>query len=238
MPVSASMSRTPSRSIQRCGEGQAILDAFAMRLRHVHISSLDEDGHHVRSPTRTSCSIQACSDSAGTCRGYSRRPQPSGGSRRVHRVACREGRPHDPAHPAGSPRHRVAFAATTQAFEGEGIPDSVSVCVFGSWARGELTSGSDHDWAILTAQGPRTSRTLRSLPPWKQSSVISAARTTRPDLSRYSESRSTCIRSCATSAWATTQTRTSPAGCCCCSSRLPSPVQRTPTDGKPCSTAT
>ena len=28
-------------------EGQAILDAFATRLRHVHISSLDEDGHHV-----------------------------------------------------------------------------------------------------------------------------------------------------------------------------------------------
>ena len=45
-----------------------------------------------------------------------------------------------------------AFLATRQALEGEGIPDSVSVCVFGSWARGELTAGSDHDWAILTAQ--------------------------------------------------------------------------------------
>ena len=45
-----------------------------------------------------------------------------------------------------------AFVATKQALEDEGIPDSVSICVFGSWARGEFTSGSDHDWAILTAQ--------------------------------------------------------------------------------------
>jgi hypothetical protein len=30
------------------------------------------------------------------------------------------------------------------------MPASVSVCVFGSWARDELTPGSDHDWAILT----------------------------------------------------------------------------------------
>jgi hypothetical protein len=28
-------------------EGEAILDAYATRLRHVHISSLDEDSHHV-----------------------------------------------------------------------------------------------------------------------------------------------------------------------------------------------
>jgi hypothetical protein len=47
---------------------------------------------------------------------------------------------------------QVAFATTMQALENEAIPDSVSVCVFGSWARRELTAGSDHDWAILTAQ--------------------------------------------------------------------------------------
>jgi hypothetical protein len=29
------------------GEGQAMLDAFGTRLRHVHVSSLDEDGHHI-----------------------------------------------------------------------------------------------------------------------------------------------------------------------------------------------
>lgn len=28
-------------------EGRALLDRFADRLRHVHLSSLDQDGHHV-----------------------------------------------------------------------------------------------------------------------------------------------------------------------------------------------
>ena len=32
-------------------------------------------------------------------------------------------------------------------------PDDVSVVMFGSWARGELTAGSDNDWAILTPAG-------------------------------------------------------------------------------------
>ncbi len=39
-----------------------------------------------------------------------------------------------------------------QIFTTEGLPDSLSVCVFGSWAREELTPDSDHDWAILTAE--------------------------------------------------------------------------------------
>lgn len=29
------------------GEGERLLDAFAPRLRHLHVSSLDEDGHHL-----------------------------------------------------------------------------------------------------------------------------------------------------------------------------------------------
>jgi hypothetical protein len=32
-------------------------------------------------------------------------------------------------------------------------PEDVSVTMFGSWARGELTDGSDNDWAILTPDG-------------------------------------------------------------------------------------
>lgn len=32
-------------------------------------------------------------------------------------------------------------------------PDDVSVVMFGSWARRELTGGSDNDWAILTPEG-------------------------------------------------------------------------------------
>jgi hypothetical protein len=45
-----------------------------------------------------------------------------------------------------------SFAKVKRVLDGEDIPDSVSVCVFGSWARHELTAGSDHDWALLTAQ--------------------------------------------------------------------------------------
>ena len=37
------------------------------------------------------------------------------------------------------------------AFRAEELPDTVSVCVFGSWARDELTPSSDDDWALLTA---------------------------------------------------------------------------------------
>ena len=36
------------------------------------------------------------------------------------------------------------------AFHAEELPDTVSVCVFGSWARDELTPSSDDDWALLT----------------------------------------------------------------------------------------
>jgi len=32
-------------------------------------------------------------------------------------------------------------------------PGDVSVVMFGSWARRELTDGSDNDWAILTPEG-------------------------------------------------------------------------------------
>jgi hypothetical protein len=31
------------------------------------------------------------------------------------------------------------------------VQDGVGTCVFGSWARGELTDGSDDDWAVLVA---------------------------------------------------------------------------------------
>jgi hypothetical protein len=37
------------------------------------------------------------------------------------------------------------------AFRVEELPATVSVCVFGSWARDELTPSSDDDWALLTA---------------------------------------------------------------------------------------
>jgi predicted nucleotidyltransferase len=34
----------------------------------------------------------------------------------------------------------------------EQLPPGTSVCVFGSWARQELTPGSDNDWALLTRE--------------------------------------------------------------------------------------
>jgi Nucleotidyltransferase domain len=36
----------------------------------------------------------------------------------------------------------------------ERLAPGISVCVFGSWARGELTPGSDDDWAVLTLDPP------------------------------------------------------------------------------------
>jgi Putative nucleotidyltransferase DUF294 len=48
----------------------------------------------------------------------------------------------------------AALERTREILLAEDVPDSVSVCVFGSWGRQELTPGSDHDWAILT-QEPR-----------------------------------------------------------------------------------
>ncbi|HEX4344916.1 MAG TPA: hypothetical protein VHZ31_05085 [Solirubrobacteraceae bacterium] len=36
--------------------------------------------------------------------------------------------------------------------ERHAVGDDVATCVFGSWARGELTDGSDDDWAVLVAR--------------------------------------------------------------------------------------
>jgi hypothetical protein len=47
---------------------------------------------------------------------------------------------------------RAEIAAKTAAFQGRKIPDDMSVVVVGSWARGELTEGSDDDWAVLVAR--------------------------------------------------------------------------------------
>jgi hypothetical protein len=38
-----------------------------------------------------------------------------------------------------------------EAFDAEELSETVSVCVFGSWARDELTPSSDDDWGLLTA---------------------------------------------------------------------------------------
>jgi hypothetical protein len=38
------------------------------------------------------------------------------------------------------------------ALAAEAVPETVSICVFGSWARDELTPSSDHDWAVLTVE--------------------------------------------------------------------------------------
>ena len=46
-PASASTSRTPRRSTDRSARAERLLDCFGARLRHVHVSSLDEDCHHV-----------------------------------------------------------------------------------------------------------------------------------------------------------------------------------------------
>jgi len=42
-------------------------------------------------------------------------------------------------------------------------PDDVSVVMFGSWARRELTDGSDNDWAILTPEGREHDDDLQEL---------------------------------------------------------------------------
>jgi hypothetical protein len=54
----------------------------------------------------------------------------------------------------------VAEAATWCA---DLTPDDVSVVMFGSWARGELTAGSDNDWAILTPAGRSTDQDVEQL---------------------------------------------------------------------------
>jgi hypothetical protein len=47
-------------------------------------------------------------------------------------------------------RERLAGLLST--FRGEDLAEGLSVCVFGSWAREELTPGSDDDWAVLAAE--------------------------------------------------------------------------------------
>ena len=43
-------------------------------------------------------------------------------------------------------------AATKAALADVPVGDDQAIVVFGSWARGELTEGSDHDWALLCAK--------------------------------------------------------------------------------------
>ncbi len=47
---------------------------------------------------------------------------------------------------------RTEIAARRDKLNNEELPEHVSVCVFGSWAREELTPGSDDDWAVLVAE--------------------------------------------------------------------------------------
>jgi hypothetical protein len=44
------------------------------------------------------------------------------------------------------------IAELRDALSREGLAEGLSICVFGSWAREELTPGSDDEWAVLTAQ--------------------------------------------------------------------------------------
>jgi Nucleotidyltransferase domain len=46
----------------------------------------------------------------------------------------------------------AALERTREILLSEDVPNSISVCVFGSWGRQELTPGSDHDWAILSRE--------------------------------------------------------------------------------------
>jgi hypothetical protein len=48
-------------------------------------------------------------------------------------------------------RTESRIAQTRAELEGRPARAGVSTCVFGSWARGELTDGSDDDWAILVS---------------------------------------------------------------------------------------
>ncbi len=47
---------------------------------------------------------------------------------------------------------RIRIAELREALGTENLTDGFSVCVFGSWAREELTPNSDDDWAVLTAE--------------------------------------------------------------------------------------
>jgi predicted nucleotidyltransferase len=43
--------------------------------------------------------------------------------------------------------------AKTKALASQELSDAMSIVVFGSWARDELTEGSDDDWSVLVARG-------------------------------------------------------------------------------------
>jgi UTP:GlnB (protein PII) uridylyltransferase len=47
---------------------------------------------------------------------------------------------------------RLRIAQVRDQLGGESLAEGLSICVFGSWAREELTPGSDDDWAVLAAQ--------------------------------------------------------------------------------------
>jgi len=46
----------------------------------------------------------------------------------------------------------AAIDAKRSAFAGEALADDMAIVVFGSWARDELTAGSDDDWAVLVGR--------------------------------------------------------------------------------------
>ena len=57
------------------------------------------------------------------------------------------------AHLDAAAQHTATeLAANTGALASGDLPPDMSIVVFGSWARGELTEGSDDDWAILGAR--------------------------------------------------------------------------------------
>jgi hypothetical protein len=71
----------------------------------------------------------------------------------VARLAARTGQSF-PAIAAARERTEARVQAEMRALAGTPTPPGVSVCVFGSWARGELTDGSDDDWALLVTGAP------------------------------------------------------------------------------------
>lgn len=56
--------------------------------------------------------------------------------------------------------HEIATASAALA---EATPSDVSVAMYGSWARGELTEGSDNDWAIVTPDGREGDEDVKTL---------------------------------------------------------------------------
>lgn len=53
---------------------------------------------------------------------------------------------------AARERTEEQVAQRTVTAAGHLVIEGVSTCVFGSWARGELTDGSDNDWAVLVGR--------------------------------------------------------------------------------------